>query len=230
MTNEKLELLVRTPGIKPDESFRGYFLRLAEANGYDSQAKIFTLANINKCYHPNPTLENTIKLERFLGHGNSHLRQNCNRRGDKSHFSVMGLQFHTSVFRKNSAICPDCIKEFGYIPAFADLKSIRCCPAHRKWLIDTCPACSKSIPWFRPGLQICTCGTALSHQSGSTAPPSRKEIADASRFVKSLCSGPRDRIFNSSAVRTGFSYIQLTAAISANRRLVESAKSLAALT
>lgn len=224
-TNNQQPILIRTPKIKPDESFRGYFLRLAETNGYRSQAWIFALANIDRGY-PNPTLESTVKLEKLLGSSTNHLRHSCNRRGDGSNLFIMGLQFHKSVFRKTSTICPDCIRDFGYIPAFTDLMPIRCCPVHRKSLIDTCPACTNSISWFRPGLLTCTCGAALSHQYGTATPPSRKEIADAARFVKALYWGASARTFNSSDPLTGFSHIRLIAAITSNRSFANSAKSL----
>lgn len=58
-------------------------------------------------------------------------------------------------------VCPDCVREVGFIPAWTDLAIVDACPTHRRELVTCCPACKAPIRWFRPGLLTCRCGSDL---------------------------------------------------------------------
>lgn len=176
MQNEKNRILARTPKIKPDESFRGYFLRLAEENGYDSQLRIFQMAGFDLRYPTSPTIENTRKVENLLGRSDPRLTYNCNRREKKSTRYIMGVCIDRFALTRKVMLCPECITEHGYIPAFCDFDPIDYCPHHHRWLISDCPFCKKPIPWLRPGLLQCSCGASLTHAHKPKPQPSSAYI------------------------------------------------------
>lgn len=77
-----------------------------------------------------------------------------------------------TLFRKErSAICVECLRGRNATPAIWDLRLICACVRHRRWLIDTCPKCSRTLSWRRELLLRCPCGNDLASIGQSSFEP-----------------------------------------------------------
>lgn len=159
MNDIQPNLLVRTPAQYPGESPLGFVLRASEENGYETPWHIFQLAGIAQGEMMTTGLD-IERLARVLGRSSSTLHGYgvLDLQGN----SVPGLAGHALHPRylrlATPHLCPDCVVEAGFIPAWTDLAIVDACPVHRRKLMASCPACNTPIKWFRPGLLICRCG------------------------------------------------------------------------
>ena len=160
-------LLVRTPKPHSLESYRGYLLRLSEANGLTSPNDILKLAGVPvgrmRCAeHPVELLSKvtghaiSLLAHLPLTHPTSNLQQVSGHTVSKGY----------SIISK-SKICPCCIKENGYAPAFWDLMAVNGCFKHKQSLIAMCPECKTNLSYNRPSLLTCKCGAVLSELVGN---------------------------------------------------------------
>jgi hypothetical protein len=74
-------------------------------------------------------------------------------------------------------VCPECIRELGYARAIWDVRLVVACPRHHKLLLDTCPACGKTLTWMRRGLLTCSCGHHINSDTCNPAPEWTTRIA-----------------------------------------------------
>jgi hypothetical protein len=55
-------------------------------------------------------------------------------------------------------ICPSCLRERPVWWAVWDLALVTACPMHRGLLVNHCPACKRTLAWYRPAVHECRCG------------------------------------------------------------------------
>lgn len=166
MTAETLRL-VRTPAQQPGESPLGFVLRVSEANGYETPRYVFSLAGIPRREMFTLWL-NTSRLATVLGCKSDELQgyQTLESSG-ASRIALCGQPLapeEIGVWRPR--LCPQCVSECGFLPAWADLAFVDACPVHRRELLTHCPSCASALSWFRPGLLTCRCDADLTGARG----------------------------------------------------------------
>jgi len=167
-----------TPRPHQDESYRGYILRLSESNGLGTPATMLRYAGLHEdeirlTTHPPEVIaalaacpESTVRKV-YPGIKNRSSRTYLAGR------SVLGHHLQTKISR----ICPECIVDLGYQPAWGDLQAMIVCPTHRRHLITRCPECDSKLSWMRSGLLECRCGASLAHARGDIAPDNLVDMA-----------------------------------------------------
>ena len=167
MTSESPRL-VRTPAQHPGESPLGFVLRVSELNGYATPRHVFEMADIPRREMFTLWL-NVEKLAKVLGRESSELHgYEARGQSGSARVELCGHRLTTDDFRLTQPkICPQCIHEHGYVPAWTDLGLVDACPFHRVRLLTDCPKCGHDLSWFRPGLLTCRCGADLTDVRGS---------------------------------------------------------------
>lgn len=161
-------LLVRTPHQFLGESPLGFVLRASEMNGYETPRHLFSMAKANRDQMFSIGLEMN-KIAEVLGRNPDTLRGY--REPGETDISRVNVCGHPLVTRDlNLAmpkICPECIQECGFIPAWTDLGLVDACPNHGRMLLTRCPRCGNRLSWFRPGVLRCGCGANLADARGA---------------------------------------------------------------
>lgn len=197
-------LLVRTPKPRSLESFRGYLLRLAETNGLSSPTPILKLAgvktvNLRYVEHPVEVLSKvtghdlSLFLHLPLTHPISKIQQVSGHAVSKG-YSILS----------RSKICPCCIKEQGFAPAYWDLIAVEGCYKHQQTLISKCPQCNLNLSYDRPGLLTCNCGADLTSLNGN--PISQEEL----EFLKIIHAKFNDITLDDAESKVGLPLRHLT--------------------
>ena len=160
---DNVQPLVVTPKPMPFESYKGYILRVAEANGYRSIHGMLRHAGMteNEIRSATPDPEN---LKRLVG---SDLPEFdfLSEKTKHSRYQVLSGHRIPSLYlrSKHTRVCPCCIADKGYISSFTELKYAVVCPEHKIETIEQCPSCHKGLDVFRPGLAKCQCGHDFKH-------------------------------------------------------------------
>lgn len=163
-------LLLRTPLPKNGESYRGYILRLSEANGLSTPARMLGLAGmhdlkIRLAEHP------VEALTKLTGHDQNIFSEITYSNNIDGMPQLSGHKLPKAYLRlRQSHVCPECVSTLGYIPAKWDLLAATVCPIHKRKLIDKCQECSEPLNWFRPGMLTCRCNAII--VGGKDEPPS----------------------------------------------------------
>lgn len=157
--------LVVTPTPYSGESTLGFILRTAAMNGYRSPNKMLRYARMseNEIRSARPPL---AKLARLYGRSAESLKSE-GLDGAESGYSgrqipLAGYAVHSMFTRcKHAGLCVECVREYGYIEAYQELKYAVACPRHGVKTLYHCPQCQQSLDWQRPGLTRCHCGADL---------------------------------------------------------------------
>lgn len=158
---QAVQPLVITPSPFTGESLLGFILRTAERNGY-SPMKLLHYAGMddNEARSARPSLE---KLAPLFGKSATELKaagldsQEAKHTG--RHLQIMGHSIPSMFTRsKHASACLECVREYGYIDGFHELKYAVACPEHRIKTVRNCVACHKPLSWHREGLTKCSCG------------------------------------------------------------------------
>jgi hypothetical protein len=192
-----LQRLLKTPKLKPDESFTGYILRLTEENGYSSPSWIINLANFeNNLTLPNYSFR-SISAESFellASLSNStglELAQITYQRVDtrsRLFHAFFGAPIHRSFIQaKRPKICSECLREAAYCRRIWEFILITVCPIHRCMLIDQCPNCNRPIKWVRTSVCICPC--KFDWRESTVLPVGDLEV-NLARVIHHLCGLP----------------------------------------
>lgn len=157
--------LVVTPTPYSGESTLGFILRTAAMNGYRSPNKMLRYAGMseNEIRSARPPL---AKLARLYGRSADSLKSE-GLDGAESGYNgrqipLAGYAVHSMFTRcKHAGLCIECVREYGYIEAYQELKYAVACPRHGVKTLYHCPQCQQSLDWQRPGLTRCHCGADL---------------------------------------------------------------------
>lgn len=165
---QRPRLLVRTPAQHSGESPVGFVLRVSEINGYDTPRYLFAIAGATR----DETFTASLSMEKIaavLGRD----REQCAgyRASGETDSSRLHLNGHSLAARDFDVtapkVCPECVREQGFIPSWTDLDLVDACPRHGRLLVTTCPACGEKLSWFRPAVLRCQCGAALDSARGA---------------------------------------------------------------
>jgi hypothetical protein len=155
---------MRTPAYHVLESPLHYILRLSEANGYSTPTVVMALAmndedsrvlarwNYARLNRVLPKCRHVPATFGYRWSGSNHI---C----DLSLLGKYVLARH--LHAPHAGICPECVAELGYLPAWWDLKYAVACPDHLRMFVNVCPTCSKPLSHLRCGLLSCSCGASL---------------------------------------------------------------------
>lgn len=176
-------LLVRTPVQHPLESPAGYLLRVSEANGYGTPKSLLTFADMDRD-EAFTTRFNTEKLAVVLGVRPNQLHGYQSRGSNVAAMPALcGLQvMHRDLVITCSRLCPQCIAELGFVPAWFDLSAVDACPTHMRSLVSVCMECKQCMGSLRPGLLTCRCRADL---SGALGEPIEADHAELLTWVVS---------------------------------------------
>lgn len=178
-----MSLLMRTPRPLPDESPRGYLIRLVEENGYDEFSVLLHLLGLVK----SPTITvgwDYRQLKSLVGaHAISDVfgycapRKGSRVRSTRAH--VLGRPIRTCfVDVQKARVCPQCLSDAAYVRCLWDVSLVRACPAHGCELLSACPACGKSVRQSRARTCHCSCGFDLRQSRITAAAPSQLAVAE----------------------------------------------------
>ncbi|MCM3410176.1 TniQ family protein [Metabacillus litoralis] len=154
-----------------DESLGGYILRLTERNDYPNTNYIYSFLNTNQKLANNPYKLDIVNTEL------DQLSILLNIKKDilismlipfkeiNSSTSLVSNDYqthtHSKFFSLNNRICPQCLKESGYIKKYWDIFFVTTCSEHNCLLIDECPNCNKKVKYNRKSIFECRCGFDL---------------------------------------------------------------------
>ena len=158
-------LLMRTPAYCALESPLHYILRLSEANGYPTPSVVMALAAPREdwrvlakwdCTHLNRLLPESRHAPPTF----TYRWPSSDHRCDLSLLGKPMLSRHLNA--RHAGICPECVHELGFAPAWWDIRFAIACPTHNRMLVVRCHACGERLSLYRPGLCTCSCGAFLS--------------------------------------------------------------------
>lgn len=150
---------LRTPEPNKYESGMGWLLRCAEQNGITLNKLLRAVYG----YPFSPTLIANLVLQHFAEAFNkdfesiSYLSYNC--RG-KAVFRTHMIN-RQDILVGAVQVCPQCVKEFGYIDALWDLRFTVACDRHGVYLTSHCQSCKHPLSYNRRGLLTCSCGADI---------------------------------------------------------------------
>ena len=174
-----LRPLVVRGEIQADESLPGYVIRLSHANGirpshlmkqaglpigYEFRSADFDLLGSISTSDPNALATTSFAPAPEQG----------------------GHQFNGSALTRphfltdGARVCPECVREKGYVDRLWHLRAYAVCHRHEKILVNLCEGCARPISWLRRKLNQCDCGHVWG--PGIQAPPDLVDVS--SRFAE----------------------------------------------
>lgn len=161
-------LLMRTPAYEPLESPPHYILRLSEANGYPSPTVVMQLAVPGEDWRV-PAKWDYAHLNTLLPRSRHTPPTFTYRWPTSTHRCDLSLLGHRILSHHMNAthagVCPQCVNELGFAPAWWDFRYAIACPTHRRMFVFRCPSCGKRISLLRRGLLTCSCGAPFTQNA-----------------------------------------------------------------
>ena len=166
--------LLHRPKPIEGESFEGYLLRIAEANGYASGRWVTELAGI--AGRVSCVAGDVVGLAKLLGHDVADfdiMRYLPSPWAGKRRINLFNGRpvNRMAINLDRPRVCPDCLKDGSHLRMAWDLAPTAICPDHGTILLDACPSCGKAISWNRSHVCLChQCGHDLRDAEASPAP------------------------------------------------------------
>lgn len=155
-------MLTFIPDEHADESLNGYFMRLAEENFLGSSSALLRPVGIRlKAQYSDLELSTVAQCH---GLDEQRLQQ-------LAKFPQIRGSLAAGAFLRKAAVavCPECLRQSGYIRQAWHHELFTACPMHQVLLIDQCPQCEVSLELNRNAIGRCRCGYALSEARGRAA-------------------------------------------------------------
>lgn len=175
-------LLVRPLPLR-GEGLRGYFLRVADANGLLPDLDLFQVlraGNGQAVTADAAAMANAgrlgLNMSELTGLGCFGSQFDATKCLHAGH--AIALQH---LRTQQCALCPKCLAALPAIWADWELRAQVVCPDHGCWLVDLCPRCERPIRWRRNGLCTCECGFDLRRARTTSAPAAEAAFAAALR-------------------------------------------------
>jgi hypothetical protein len=161
------------------ESLRGYELRVAEANGYDSPWAIHLHAGMKQSEARGAGFK-AAKLALICNCSQSDLQtiaysDSENPRSCRLLGEPVGL---VDLEHNHPKICPECVRQLGYIQGPWDLRFMVGCPVHGVQALSECSNCNEPLSWFRPAMLTCRCGAILESTNLAPLAPCERALLD----------------------------------------------------
>ncbi|WP_438451951.1 TniQ family protein [Vibrio alginolyticus] len=139
---------------KEHESFRGYILRIAWHNGYDSLHTLHRIIGEHYRTHYDGNISSITKaLSAAINLDQSALEAYFNFELD---FAVDSARAIADIRYQGARICPYCIQEKVLIDESWQLAHNTHCSTHNVALINTCPGCGDELTWSPELFDGCT--------------------------------------------------------------------------
>lgn len=179
------KLLFRPPK-KADECLAGYFIRIAEGNGFAHLGHLLNYAGLN-------WKNNRAPIHQILS-GQYELAPLLNALGlpeYQSNISKIYQSFQRGIdtpyiLAKYPRVCPQCLDEQGYCKFQWALLPIVVCSRHKRVLIDINPTTAKRLRWYRPHVSKFDDETSLIMENEKLAP---LKLLRHSQYFESLLPG-----------------------------------------
>ncbi|WP_316570424.1 TniQ family protein [Neobacillus sp. YIM B06451] len=196
LKEKQLELII-LPEPYEDESFGGYFLRLAEKNFYPTPKYIYDLAITSSQkisgnpYKIDSNLTNLKQLGVLVNLPEKRLWSmllpyQSEYSNPKTHIEKFKTQTSAKYFSTNNRICIECLKKSKYIKRWWDIFLVTTCPEHSCFLINECPTCNKKLKYNRSKIDFCECGFNLLFQESKPVKDSLDLIL--SKLILKVCN------------------------------------------
>ena len=156
------------------ESFEGYLLRVAEANGYASGRWVTDLAGIEN--RVSCVAGDVAGLANRLGHDAADLdamRYLPSPWAGKRRINLFNGRpvNRMAINLDRPRVCLACLKDSAHLRMAWELAPTAICPDHGAILLDACPSCGKAISWNRSHVCLCHhCGFDFREAEASSAP------------------------------------------------------------
>ena len=157
------------------ESWRGFLLRLAEANHYGNPSHVLQ-------FHGNTIRLRTFPTHRDIEHVARLVRCGTDTLRDLGGTVVKGRAVRTGISCKpvalrfldlnNPKVCPRCLEGGGHLRSLWDVAPLLACPVHGCLLVGSCPGCGSPLRWSRSAAGHC-CPAAPLATAASAAPDPR---------------------------------------------------------
>lgn len=190
--------------IRAGESGQGYALRMSSDNGIGGLVRVKHM--LGKTRFSSLDSRDAPQIAQWFGGRVEQVEFALERMPDDRRvngISYLGHAVGRSYFlnRFYPRVCPDCVFEQPYCRAAWDFSLTVACAVHSRLLIDCCPACSRTLNWHRPRVDVCECGYPW---AGVAAPekPTSWELALAC-LINDQLEGIRDPYCNLAVSRTG---------------------------
>ena len=167
-------MLLCRPSPIPNESSRGYVLRLSEQNGLESPR--WLLSHLEAGGMPlkgYPALSSMLNQDEIALAGTRGPIANLARLNAPDREHLPTRYWNTSRPR----FCPCCLAQSAHWRADWDLVFVVACHNHGHRLHDQCPQCQKPLSWDRPSIAFCQCGFNLRQATPEAASPGAIQIA-----------------------------------------------------
>ena len=187
--------ILNSPAFVPGESWPGYLLRLANANGFPG---INAIAQILKLTNYQLIASSPLATLSLLDVKCTSLKEvNCAFAPPGCKYTELGT-YGRSIYAR---ICPKCLTKdaIPYCRSAWDLALQVCCSIHRCVLIDECPQCKGQLDYQRPSVESCTCGFDLRLCKPAAASNLYAAIRDVFELAETF--SPPTGTFASSSVR-----------------------------
>lgn len=188
------------------ESFDGYLLRLAEANGYVSDRWITELAGIEG--RLSTGIGDVAPLARLLGHDAALLeamRYPPSPWAGRRRLNLFNGRpiNRLAINMDRPRVCPACLTDSPHLRMAWELAPAAICPSHGVVLLDACPACGKAISWNRSHVCLCHhCGSDFRNAVPPKAPPAGASLSALLLAAAGLAEPPPEEHGFPAEVRT----------------------------
>lgn len=167
-------MLLCRPSPIPNESSRGYVLRLSEQNGLESPR--WLLSHLEAGGMP---LKGYLALNIMLNQDEIAL---AGMRGPIANLAQLNApdREHLPIRYWNTRrprFCPCCLAESAHWRATWDLVFTVACHNHGHRLHDQCPRCHEPLSWDRTTIAFCQCGFDLRQAASAAAAPGEVQMA-----------------------------------------------------
>jgi hypothetical protein len=149
-----------------EENLLAYLLRLTERNDYDRLTWILELGGLQTNIYSNIPYffdrnQDLSALAVVTETDPTNLRQ-LQYRAVKMRGVTRYLCFGSALpvwmlSLRYPRMCPDCLREFGFISRIWDLTGYTACVIHRCLLLELCPGCNRRLTWGRNYVSACRC-------------------------------------------------------------------------
>ena len=187
---------------EPGESFAGFMLRTAEANGYP-EPKWLLPPGILAPALVNP--RDPALILGWLGHGAEAAGKVGTIRGERFQTRIgAGSRVWTAAADlKRPKVCPACIRKRGIMRSVWDLRYYTACAEHGCRMLHCCPRCGRQIDWRRTRLDRCCPDAGFGDAEVEPAPAQTVSLMRAIEVASGTMAAVDDGGFGSLVVDIG---------------------------
>ena len=165
---DERRLLLRTRPLPGRETIRGYLLRAAGTNVIEGMSRLCPGSRF--AMHLDCKGADLDRIGAVTGATRDELeavrQSRVPGRKHRVRFGTAGPVKISELDARCAKICPECVARDGVVERAWELRMFLVCPSHKRFLVTSCPACSKALDWGRPEAALCRCGADLAQVRG----------------------------------------------------------------